>query len=127
MFLCRLSLSLYNLSIFFHCLLVSILFTRILYIIIVKIRRRNVVDVFIILIYFISFKRTVFTFLIEIIILMFLFFILFISISSRTIFLIFFTSFFISLLHILRLFVLSNILIIIFFSSFLETLSICIK
>ena len=127
MFLYRLSLSLYSLSIFFRCLLVSTFFTRILYIIIVKIRRRNVVDVSIILIYSVSFKKTVFTFLIETIILMFLLFILFTFISLKTIFLIFFTSFFIFFLHILRLFVLFNILIVIFFFSFLETLFVYVR
>ena len=127
MFLYRLSLSLYNLSIFSRYLLVSTFFTRMLYIIIVKIRRRNFVNVFTILIYSISFKRTVFTFLIKIIILIFLLFILFISISLETIFLIFFISFFIFFLYILRLSVSFNILIVIFFFSFLETLFICIR
>ena len=127
MFLYRLSLSLYNLSIFFRCLLVFIFFIRISYIIIVKIRRRNVVDVSIILIYFVSFRKTVYTFLVKTIILTFSLFILFISISLETIFLILFTSFFTFFLYILYLFVLFDILIIIFFFSFLEMLFVCIR
>ena len=90
-------------------------------------RRRNVVDVFIILIHSISFKRTVFVFLIKTIILMSLLFILFIFISLETIFLILFISFFVFLSYILRLFISSNILIVIFFFSFLRTLSVCIR
>ena len=127
MFLYRLSLSLCNLSIFFRCLLVFTLFIRMLYIIIVKIHRRNVVDVPTILIHSVSFKRIVFVFLIETIILMSLLLILFTSISLETVFLILFTSFFIFLLHILHLSVLSDILIVIFFFSFLETLLVCIR
>ena len=127
MFLCRLSLSLYSLSISFRCLLVSTLFTRILYIITTKVRRRNVVDVPTILIYSVSFRRTVFVFLVETVILMSSLLILFTSISLGTVFLILFTSLFTFLLHTLRLSVLSNILIVISFFSFLETLSVYIR
>ena len=127
MSLYRLLLSSYNLSIFFRYLLMSIFFIRILYIIIVKIRRRNVVDVLTILIYSISFKKTTFTFLIKTVILIFSLLILFILISLETIFLILFISLFTFLLYILRFSVSSNILIVIFFFSFLRTLSICIR
>ena len=127
MFLYRLSLSLYSLSIFSRCLLVFIFFIRMLYIIIVKIRYRNVVNVSIILIYFVSFKKIVFTFLIKTVILIFLLLILFIFISLETIFLIFFISLFVFFLHILRFSVLSNILIVIFFSPFLRALSVCVR
>ena len=84
MFLCRLSLSLYSLSISSRYLLVFTLFTWMLYIIIAKMRRWSVVDVSTILIHSVSFKRTTFAFLVETVILMSPLLILFTSIP-RTI------------------------------------------